>query len=118
MNDMKGPVLIVDDYKELLFSIKDSLESEGYACLIFTNVSKAIDSIREGLEYKIAFVDIQASGRLSGDDLVYLSKNLHPEIPVYTLSGYLHKLIGSDGLIKKGNGMNDKILRVLEDRLK
>jgi len=89
MDIPKGIVLIVDDERDILEIIQAKLEVKGYYCITHYNPDKAMDEIEKGLVYSLAFIDITYDGKkTTGEDLVRVSIENNPNIPIYTISGF------------------------------
>lgn len=55
--------------------------------MLYKNGMALSKDIYDGLKYDIAFVDLSLP-EVDGDAIAHLSKQLNPQIPVVTMSGY------------------------------
>lgn len=88
--DPKHIVLIVDDetfVESLQTYLEKCLEEEKFLVLMYRNGREAQDAIQNGWSYHVGIFDLSLPG-IGGDELIQLSKKLHPEVPVICLSNY------------------------------
>lgn len=83
----KPIILMVDDDQEGGLSRKYLLEDRGYFVLLYENGMDAKEAIQDGLSYHVGIFDISLP-EVGGDELIQLSKRLHPDVPVICISGY------------------------------
>ena len=114
---MKGPVLIVDDNEGWRKLLEKRLEGRGISALPFDAPSKAIDEIRNGIQYKMALVDIGfPSDRYDGSDVITISKRIHPEIPIVVISSYIDRCTGANVDYKRHDGI-EGLVELIQSRL-
>ena len=94
---MNGTVLIVDDFcgEEL----EDYLRNN-YDTVLYTNGRDAVNSINDDLFYQLGLIDLSLPD-ISGEDVINFSKSKHPEIRIYSISGYDYKPKNADGYFPK-----------------
>ncbi len=89
---MKGSILLVDDDYDIRVSLAKVLEFAGYTVFPFSNMGESIQSIREGLKYDLALVDLTMPDRRAPtedvDDFIRESRSRHPGIPIVTFSAW------------------------------
>lgn len=84
MSERKPVVAIVDDDPRLLESLEDLLESAGYVARCFPSARALLGS---GLsDVNVLITDIGMPGT-NGFELRDLVKKLHPELPVFLITG-------------------------------
>ena len=89
---MKGSILLVDDDYDIRVILVMVLEREGYTVFPFSDMSESIQSIKEGLKYDLALVDLTMPDRRAPtedvDDLIRESRSRHPGVPIVTFSAW------------------------------
>ncbi|MDP3734312.1 MAG: response regulator [Nanoarchaeota archaeon] len=114
---MKGPILLVEDSHlnsrlwELVLSRND------YLVLSYDDGQKVITDIEDGLQYKLALVDLELPNR-GGDEVIKVSKEYNPQIPIYCVSGYLFKPPLATGHIWRGDLNSERLLGIINSHLK
>jgi len=83
---MEKSILIVED-EEYVEVWERMLKREGFNPIIYSSGLEAVESIENGLKYSLALVDLSLP-RISGEDIIALSKKLNPNVPVISISGY------------------------------
>ncbi len=83
---MKEFVLIVDDEPEVLSSIKDVLEDEGYRTLGVTTGEEALKFVERELP-DLVILDVWLEG-IDGIEVLGQIKEKHPDLPVLIISGH------------------------------
>ncbi|MBI2107045.1 response regulator [Candidatus Woesearchaeota archaeon] len=96
---IKGPILIVDDEQSNI--LKGYFEDLGYYVVAFSDGLSASGSIRNGLKYKVGIIDINLQG-ISGEEVIDISKEINPTIPIVSLSGWSFKPKKANKHIIKG----------------
>ncbi|MBI3026948.1 hypothetical protein HYY70_02450 [Candidatus Woesearchaeota archaeon] len=114
---MEGPVLVVDDDQDFRDTLEEGLKRENILVLPYGSHSGAIEAIKEGIQYKVALVDLssQRGERYHGLDVRDESKKVHPSVPVMILSGYaeiLDNAEGIDAVFSKGTRLDGLIRKV------
>lgn len=114
---MKGPVLILEDEHGWCKLLEERLEEANILPITYTNPSKAIEDIKNGLMYKAALVDLSFEGRYAGDDFLRESKRIHPTVPVIIISGHRDPFPKADGSYWKGEGDVDRLVEIVKGHL-
>ena len=114
----KGPILLVEDDDDVREALDLFLTEENYLILPYESGKKAIGDIEDGLQYKIAFVDLNLPWGVGGDAVIEASKRFNPRVPVYCVSGYNHKPPLADGNISKLHLGLEVILETINRHLK
>jgi len=109
---MKGSILIVEDecFGE---SFKKIFEEENYFVILYKNGLEAIDQIENGLIYELAIIDLSLP-LIDGEEVIKTSKEINPNIPVLSFSGYSHKPKNSDRHITKPIFTED-LIKIIDD---
>ena len=92
MTDRRPVVAIVDDDLRLLESLKDLLESAGYAARSFSSAGSLLVNGLTGLD--VLITDIGMPG-MDGFELRDLAKRMRPELPVFLITGR-HEIADQD----------------------
>ena len=92
MTDRRPVVAIVDDDLRLLESLKDLLESAGYAAHSFSSARSLLGNGLSGLD--VLITDIGMPG-MDGFELRDLAKRMRPELPVFLITGR-HEIADQD----------------------
>lgn len=101
MGEQKGIIVIAEDSAYARPDIqKMFFERKGYSVKLYEDGRALRDAIENGLDYDLAIVDRSLPG-VSGDDIIELSKKLHPEIPVICVSGY--QFFKDDKVVRKAD---------------
>jgi len=79
-------ILVVDDNRNVLFTISQMLSDEGYKILTASNGKEALEVFKKDL-INLVISDIKMPD-VSGIDLLGELKNVNPGIPVILLTGY------------------------------
>lgn len=112
----KVRILMVDDDEALLLLVGMYLKKVGYSPLSYRSGTEAISAIREGLEYKIALIDLTLGpGDVYGAKVADASKEVNPSVPVLIMSGMDDLDIPRvDSYIKKPAWMPDLVKKINE----
>jgi len=92
VTDRRPVVAIVDDDLRLLESLKDLLESAGYAAHSFSSARSLLGNGLSGLD--VLITDIGMPG-MDGFELRDLAKRMRPELPVFLITGR-HEIADQD----------------------
>jgi FixJ family two-component response regulator len=92
VTDRRPVVAIVDDDLRLLESLKDLLESAGYAARSFSSAGSLLINGLSGLD--VLITDIGMPG-MDGFELRDLAKRMRPELPVFLITGR-HEIADQD----------------------
>ena len=94
-----------EENKETILYVNDGghttskiLEELGYCVIFHYNGQRAIDDINSGVNYDLAIIDLELSGRIDGDDVINASKRENPKTKVYSYSAYARQGIDLDHL--------------------
>lgn len=79
-------VLIIDDEKDMTYSIEQILTSAGFDCLSFSDPFRALEAFQHN-QIDVLISDVQIPG-LNGMDLFRLAKRSNPLLKVIYISGY------------------------------
>jgi CheY-like chemotaxis protein len=87
-------------------SFNSFFRRRGYDVLLYNNANDAVDAIVDGLKYSLLITDltlgeIRFGIRFSGQDVVDVSKNCNPSVPVISMSGYDEKIEGAREHLRK-----------------
>lgn len=101
-------ILLVDDEKDILDTVKPILESQGYQVEAYNNGASAFEAFSaDPAKYNIVITDITMPG-MTGDELSINILNIRKNIPIILCTGYSEKLdeenayeIGISKFIKK-----------------
>ncbi len=87
-------ILIVEDEPANMELFETYLSKMGYVVCPYNLGGKAYEGINSGLSYDLAIFDLSLP-YIDGFELLKISKSLHPEIPVFTMSAYAfqHELV-------------------------
>ena len=121
----KGKILVVDDEKDLVATLKQFLGEEGYDVLTALDGEGAI-KILDREKPKLVVLDIRMPG-INGIEVLKLIKNKYQNIKVIILSAYANdaenkaaiEKIGTDGFLAKPFSMAvlaNTVLELLEGR--
>jgi FixJ family two-component response regulator len=92
VSEPRSVVAIVDDDPRLLESLEELLESAGYVARRFSSAGSLLIGGLSGLDLLIA--DVGMPG-LDGFELRDLVKRVHPELPVFLITGR-HEIADQD----------------------
>ena len=85
-NDERPRILVADDDREIRRVIGFILRSE-FDATIVENGEKAIEKVREGIEYDVVSLDLQMPGR-SGVETLKETKQLNPTLEVLIMTAH------------------------------
>ncbi|MDP3026951.1 MAG: response regulator [Nanoarchaeota archaeon] len=104
---MKGSILLVED-EDYSASLKRAIERKDYFVILYRDGQEAIDEIKNGLKYNLAIIDLSIP-KIDGEEVINLCKQINPNIPVFSFSGYSYKPKSSDMHIGKPIILEDLI---------
>ena len=84
---MPGFIILVEDEPENLTDLSCHLENLGYLVECFSRGHTVLDSVRDGLRYDLAIVDLSLPD-IPGKEVIQFLKSHYPQKPVISLSGY------------------------------
>jgi two-component system nitrogen regulation response regulator NtrX len=92
-------VLVIDDEKNILRSLKMIMEGEGYRVSTATSGESALDMLTSGKEFDLAILDLKLPG-MDGIETLKKVRNLkdqHASIPILMISGHatLHDAVAA-----------------------
>lgn len=90
MNTGLGPILVIDDDRDICELVQLTLEGLGFDVLLAYNGEDGLQLIRSrGKEIQLIFLDFAMPG-LSGVDVLERIKQEFPDVPVVIMSGYVN----------------------------
>ena len=101
-----GTIIIAEDEQVSVGAIERYLERRGYLVFHYMNSRRLRDDINNDMRYHLLITDLSLP-EVSGDELILLSKQLHPQIPVISMSGYDAKPKKSDVHLVKPISLDD-----------
>ncbi|PWN08127.1 response regulator transcription factor [Rhodohalobacter mucosus] len=117
MSDKQKKILIVEDEPSLVFTLQDTLESEGYAVTVVTDGSHAIDKVKE-IEPDLMILDLMLPGK-SGYDICKEIRDLKYTFPIIMLTARDQEIdkvaglnIGADDYMTKPFGVKELLARI------
>ncbi len=89
---MEKVVLVFDDHdNDAQWTAKIIEDDLGYLCVVYNNVRQCLDEIDAGLKFDLLLTDLAVDGSrdtLTGEDLGQRVRDLYPNLPIVTCSGY------------------------------
>jgi CheY-like chemotaxis protein len=82
-------LLVVDDDPDVLKTIGDILDGEGYHCDCVTTDEQAYKALTEQRSFDAVIVDMNLGLGTTGGDVARFARRLHPDLPVVFMSGEL-----------------------------
>ena len=122
---MTKTLLFVDDdpFSQWPEILQRKLENSGYIVICHDNSENAIESIEGGLRYDIALVDRSLGDcpgirgwKRSGDDVMRISREKNPSVPIISLSAYHQKAPDADYHITKPESL-DRTVEIVNQHL-
>lgn len=117
MSDKQKKIIIVEDEPSLVFTLQDTLESEGYAVTVVTDGSEAIDKVKE-VEPDLMILDLMLPGK-SGYDICKDVRDLKYTFPIIMLTARDQEIdkvaglnIGADDYMTKPFGVKELLARI------
>jgi DNA-binding response OmpR family regulator len=83
----KDIILLVDDYFGVGEALKGYLEIKNHYVILYKDGESAIDEIEDELRYDLAIIDLELP-KISGEEVMKVSKKINPKIPVICISAY------------------------------
>jgi DNA-binding NtrC family response regulator len=83
---MKEEILVVDDERQLLMAVHETLERKGYSVTTATNGVEAIKKLRDG-HFQLMISDVRMP-HMDGLELLQRARQLAPQTPVVLLTAY------------------------------
>ncbi len=117
MSSNNKTILIVEDEPSLIFTLQDTLESEGYQVFVVSDGEKAIEKINE-VEPDLMLLDLMLPGK-SGYEICKEVRQLKYTFPVIMLTAKDQEVdkvtglnIGADDYITKPFGVKELLARI------
>jgi len=89
MNSNSGPILVIDDERDICELVQLTLEDLGFEVLLAYSGEEGLNYIRSrGNQVQLILLDLAMPG-LSGVDVLGSIKQEYPEVPVIIMSGYI-----------------------------
>ena len=118
MNNNSGPILVVDDERDICELVQLTLEGLGFEVLFGHSGEDGLQLVRSrGNEVQLILLDFAMPG-LSGVDVLGIIKVEFPDVPVIIMSGYVADkpevaALGATDVLQK-----PFLLRDVEERVK
>lgn len=117
MSDKAKKIIIVEDEPSLVFTLQDTLESEGYEVTVVSDGSDAIDRVKE-VEPDLMILDLMLPGK-SGYDICKEVRELKYTFPIIMLTARDQEIdkvaglnIGADDYMTKPFGVKELLARI------
>jgi DNA-binding response OmpR family regulator len=117
MSDKQKKIVIVEDEPSLVFTLQDTLESEGYDVTVVQEGDKAIETVKD-VEPDLMLLDIMLPGT-SGYDICKEVRELKYTFPIIMLTARDQEIdkvaglnIGADDYMTKPFGVKDLLARI------
>jgi DNA-binding response OmpR family regulator len=117
MSDKQKKIVIVEDEPSLVFTLQDTLESEGYDVTVVQEGDKAIETVKD-VEPDLMLLDIMLPGT-SGYDICKEVRELKYTFPIIMLTARDQEIdkvaglnIGADDYMTKPFGVKELLARI------
>lgn len=117
MSDNTKKIIIVEDEPSLVFTLQDTLETEGYEVTVVTDGDEAIDKVKE-VDPDLMLLDLMLPGR-SGYDICKDVRDLKYTFPIIMLTARDQEIdkvaglnIGADDYMTKPFGVKELLARI------
>jgi DNA-binding response OmpR family regulator len=117
MSEKPKKILVVEDEPSLVFTLRDTLESEGYDVNAVTDGAKAIDKVKE-IDPDLMLLDLMLPG-MSGYDICKSIRDLKYSFPIIMLTARDQEIdkvavlnIGADDYMTKPFGVKELLARI------
>lgn len=117
MSEKPKKILVVEDEPSLVFTLRDTLESEGYDVTVVTDGAKAIDKVKE-LDPDLMLLDLMLPG-MSGYEICKSVRDLKYSFPIIMLTARDQEIdkvaglnIGADDYMTKPFGVKELLARI------
>jgi len=114
-------ILAVDDEKQLLDLVEESLQEQGYRVLTASNGRQALQVLAEEPAIDLLFSDVVMPGGINGYELAEQATAQYPKLKVQLTSGFTEKAVVRNGqasfkanLLSKPYTQKEMILRMRE----
>jgi DNA-binding response OmpR family regulator len=117
MSDKVKKIIVVEDEPSLVFTLQDTLESEGYEVHTVTDGAKALDKVKE-VDPDLMILDLMLPGK-SGYDICQEIRDLKYTFPIIMLTARDQEIdkvaglnIGADDYMTKPFGVKELLARI------
>lgn len=117
MSDKERKIIVVEDEPSLVFTLQDTLESEGYSVTVVTDGAKAIEKVKE-IEPDLMLLDLMLPGK-SGYEICNEIRELKYTFPIIMLTARDQEIdkvaglnIGADDYMTKPFGVKELLARI------
>jgi DNA-binding response OmpR family regulator len=117
MSEKPKKILVVEDEPSLVFTLRDTLESEGYHVTVVTDGAKAIERVKE-VDPDLMLLDLMLPG-MSGYDICKSVRDLKYSFPIIMLTARDQEIdkvaglnIGADDYMTKPFGVKELLARI------
>jgi PAS domain S-box-containing protein len=113
-------VLVVDDEKQLLDLVVETLQQQGYRVLTASNSVQALEKLADAPDIELLFSDVVMPGGINGYELAEQATAMYPELKVLLTSGFTEKAVARNGQAKFNANLISKpfTLRELNMRMR
>lgn len=112
-------ILLVDDEKQLLELVEESLQDQGYKVFTAGNAKQALVELKKHPDISLMISDVVMPGGINGYELAEQATGLYPELKVLLTSGYTEKAISrgdhakfNANLLSKPYALGELIARI------
>lgn len=89
MKNTTGPILVIDDERDICELVQLTLEGIGFEVLVSHSGEEGLDLVQtRGSEIRLILLDLAMPG-MSGVDVLTRVRKEHPDVPVIVMSGYV-----------------------------
>lgn len=93
-------ILLVDDEKQLLELVEESLQDQGYKVFTADNAKQALVVLEKNPDISLMISDVVMPGGINGYELAEQATDRYPELKVLLTSGYTEKAMLRSGQAK------------------
>jgi len=89
MKNTTGPILVIDDERDICELVQLTLEGIGFEVLVSHSGEAGLELVQaRGSEIRLILLDLAMPG-MSGVDVLTRVRKEHPDVPVIVMSGYV-----------------------------
>jgi DNA-binding response OmpR family regulator len=117
MSEKTKKIIVVEDEPSLVFTLQDTLETEGYEVVVVSDGAEAIDKVKE-TDPDLMILDLMLPGK-SGYDICQEVRDLKYTFPIIMLTARDQEIdkvaglnIGADDYITKPFGVKELLARI------
>lgn len=117
MSEKVKKIIVVEDEPSLIFTLRDTLEAEGYSVEVVSDGTLAVDKVKE-IEPDLMILDLMLPGK-SGYDICQEIRDLKYTFPIIMLTARDQEIdkvaglnIGADDYITKPFGVKELLARI------